>query len=100
MDTVFLEHGCADWIVDTCQNGWDIKDAFGNLACHNVAVIAIRDGNKCIRAFDTGLAQDIHVGPRTNEALALERCAKPSEGVRGAVDDGYVVRCTKEAGYR
>ena len=97
---MLLEHGCAYRIVDTCQDRRDIKDTLSDLACHDVAVIAIRDGNKCIRAFDTRLAQDIHVGRRTDEALAFKRCAKPSEGIRGAVDDGYVVGCAKEAGYR
>ena len=100
VDAVFLEHGCAYGVINPCQNGRDIEDTLGHLAGHDVAVIAIRDGNKCIRAFHTSLTQNIHVGRGTDEALAFERCAKSTEGVRGTVDDGYVVGRAQETGYR
>ncbi len=79
VDAMFLEHGCADGIVDACQHRRHIEDTLSHLTCHNVAVIAICDGNKHIGAFDTCLSQDIHVSRRTDEAFAFERCAESSE---------------------
>src|SRR6266536_3129643 len=61
-----------DRIVDTADNLLDIEDLFSDLACHNISVVAIGNGDEGVGCLNTGATQRLFVNAIALDLLSSE----------------------------
>src|SRR5205807_419895 len=87
LKTEFMIRALADRVIDTANNLLDVEELFGNLARHNIAVIAIRDGSECISISNTCAAEHILIDTVAYNRLTLKIGTEPPEGITAIIDN-------------
>src|SRR5438067_10490410 len=84
-------------IVDTGHHVRDLEDVLGDLGGHDVAVVALCDGDETVGLLDAGPAEDVDVGAVADDLVAAEVPGEDSpgrgarKGVRVAIHDDDLV---------
>src|SRR5258708_7204916 len=91
INTYFAIRLLANGVVNTAHDLFYIKNFFGDLTRHNVAVIAISDSYKCICIFNAGANQDVFVNAIAHIGFTTKIRTQALECITALVEHRYAV---------
>src|SRR5439155_5790738 len=82
-----------DGIVNTTNDLFDVEDLFGDLACHNVAIIAVGHSGEGISLCDTGSFENLFVDAVAHYFVTTKFGGEALEGIAAGIDNTDRMPC-------
>src|SRR5918995_5157215 len=79
----------ARWIKDADHGAVDAKALLCDLADDDVGVVAVRGHDDCVRLFDAGVTENLHVHSMTDDESSRPVLPEPAQRLFGPVDCGH-----------
>ena len=91
LDAEFAVHLSARWIVDASDHAFDFEHALGDESGHDVAVVAVGDGDEAVGRRRAGTLEHVEVDTGADHDVAFEFLTETLEcGCVFVDDDDFV----------